>query len=86
MLGRVEAAGYTENDVDIQTVSELVDDIRDAVTDYQVSGDPKQFLWALSFRQTGPDGAPTDHIRPESQINCESEVCVRANPPDSSTG
>ena len=51
MLGRVEAAGYTENDVDVQIVSELVDDIRDAVTDYQVSGDPKQFIRALSLRQ-----------------------------------
>jgi hypothetical protein len=33
-----------------QIVSELMDDIRDAVIDYQVSGDPKPFLRA-PFRQ-----------------------------------
>jgi len=38
VLGRVEAAGYIENDEDIHVVSELMDDIRGAVTDYQVSG------------------------------------------------
>ena len=37
MLGNIGAVGYVENDEDVQTVSELMDDIRDAVTDYQVS-------------------------------------------------
>ena len=43
VLDRIEAVGYVENDKDVQIVSELVDDIRDVVTDYQVSSDPKQF-------------------------------------------
>ena len=38
MLSRVEAVGYVENDKDVQIVSELMGDVRDAVTDYQVSG------------------------------------------------
>ena len=50
-MDRVEAVGYTKNDEDIQLVSELVDDIRDAVIDYQVGGDPKQFILASSIRK-----------------------------------
>ena len=44
LLGRVEAVGYTESDEDVQIVSELMDDIRDTVTDYQVSSNLKPFL------------------------------------------
>ena len=51
MSGRVEAAGYKENDEDAQIVSELMDDIRDAVTNYQVGGDPKPYLQVPSLRQ-----------------------------------
>ena len=51
MLGRVEAADYAENDEDVRIVSELMDDIRDVVTDYQVSSDPEQFLRALSLKK-----------------------------------
>ena len=50
MLGHIEAAGYMENDKDVQIVSELIDDVRDAVTDYQVSGDP-EVLYVRSFKQ-----------------------------------
>ena len=32
MLGHIDAVGYTENGKDVQTVSELMDDIRDAIT------------------------------------------------------
>ena len=42
--------GYTENDEDVQIVSELMDDIRDAVVDYQVSGDLEPSLRTPSFR------------------------------------
>ena len=34
------------NDEDTQIVSGITDDIRDAVTDYQVSGNRKLFLWS----------------------------------------
>ena len=43
VLSRVEAAGYTRDNEEVQIVSELMDDIRDAVTDYQVCGDPNPF-------------------------------------------
>jgi len=51
VLDRVEAVGYTENDEDVQVVSELMDDIQGAVIDYQVSGNPERFLRASSFKQ-----------------------------------
>ena len=41
VLDQIEAMGYVENDKDVQVVSELMDDVRDAVTRYQVSLDPK---------------------------------------------
>ena len=44
LLGRVKAADYTENDEDVQTIAELMDEIRDAVTDHQVSGDSRLLL------------------------------------------
>ena len=59
-MGRVEAVGYEENDRDAQIVSELMDNIRDAVTDYQVSGDYKLFLQVIEA--IGIDGTPTGHI------------------------
>ena len=37
MLDHIQAEGHKGNDEDIRTVSELMDDIRDAITDYQVS-------------------------------------------------
>lgn len=44
VIDRVTAVGYTESDEDAKIVSELTDDIRDALIDYQVSGNPKPFL------------------------------------------
>ena len=41
VLGRVEAVDYMGNQEDVQIVSGLVDQIRDAFSDYQVSLDPK---------------------------------------------
>ena len=43
VLDHIEAVGYVENEKDVQTVSDLMDEIRDAVTDYQVSGDARLF-------------------------------------------
>lgn len=43
-MGRVEAVEYTGNEEDVRAVSNLVDEIRDAAIDYQVSGDLNQFL------------------------------------------
>ena len=38
MLDRIGVVGHITSEGDIQIVSELVDDIRDAIIDYQVSG------------------------------------------------
>ena len=43
VLDRIQAAGYMGDDKDIQIVSELMDDIRDVVTDYQVREDLTPF-------------------------------------------
>jgi len=51
VLSHTEAVGYIENDKDVQTVSELMDEIRDAVADYQVSSNLRQHLCASSFKQ-----------------------------------
>ena len=50
-----------ENDKDVQTVSDLMDNIRDAITDYQVSTIPRWFLHTL-YKRTGLDGEPAGHI------------------------
>ena len=51
VLDRIQAAGYMGDDKDTQIVSELMDDIRDAVTDYQVRED-LTIPTDLSFRQS----------------------------------
>ena len=39
-----------ENDKDVQIMSELLDDIRDAITDYQVSNDPKNSIHLIQAK------------------------------------
>ena len=48
VLDHIQAVGYMGDDKDIQIVSELMDDIRDAVTDHQVGENLTPFL-RLSF-------------------------------------
>ena len=43
-MDRVGAADYAGSEEDVQAVSDLMDKIRGALIDYQVSVDPKQFL------------------------------------------
>ena len=50
VLDRIQAADYAGDDKDVQIVSELLDDLQDAVTDYQVRED-LTIPTALSFRQ-----------------------------------
>ena len=40
ILERSNAAEYKENDSDVGAVCELAEDVRDAVTEYQVSPNP----------------------------------------------
>ena len=46
MLGYIEAIDYIGNEEDVQAVSDLVDKFQDALTDYQVSPNPKQPLFS----------------------------------------
>ena len=39
LYNRVTAQGYKESPGDVQAASEIAEDIRDALLDYQVSGD-----------------------------------------------
>ena len=50
-MGRVEAAGDAGNEEDVQIPVDLVDDIQDAVVDYQVSSDPKKSRRPSSLRR-----------------------------------
>jgi len=63
ILNRVDAAGHTENDEDVQIVSELMDDIRDAVTDFQVGCDPKSILRVLHPGNRSRRRANTSYMR-----------------------
>ena len=49
-MSNIGDVGYMENDKDVQTVSELMDDIRDAVTDYQVSSQSSCFYMSSHSR------------------------------------
>ena len=40
LSARSSAAGYQENDADEQAMSELVESLKDAIVEYQVSPDP----------------------------------------------
>ena len=51
-MGRVEAVDYAGNEEDAQVVSDLMDKIRDVLTDYQVSVEPKQFLRPPSLNRS----------------------------------
>jgi hypothetical protein len=61
VLDRIETVGHAENKEDIQVVSELMDDIRDAVIACQVSGNLKAFL-RPRVEATRPDGKTAGHI------------------------
>jgi len=60
--GRIGAVGHIASEGDVQIVTELTDDIRDAVIDYQASHSLESLLRSSHLGKTGPDGAPTGHI------------------------
>jgi len=62
-----------EDDEDVQIVSKLMEDIWDAVIDYQVSGDPTLLPWA-------------GHIQSESETHCESLKQLFMSMSDGPTG
>lgn len=64
--------GLTANEEDIRIVSELVEDTRDAIIDYQVSRVVQNGFYGPLIKVTGLDCMPTGDIQSESQAYCES--------------
>ena len=63
-MGRIEAADHAGNETDAQIVSDLVDEIRDAVMEYQASCDPD---WSPPLVKTaGTDRTTANHIQSKS--------------------
>jgi hypothetical protein len=67
-----EAVDYAGNEEDAQVVSDLMDKIRDALTDYQVSVDPKKFLRPPSLNRSSTGRTTESHTRSGSRADCES--------------
>ena len=62
MSDHITAVGHITCEGDAHIVSELTDDIRDAIVDYQVNSALKQFMWLFNLGKTGLDSTPTGHI------------------------
>ena len=69
---RIDTEGYRESQDDIQVVSGIAEDIRDALLDYQVCSDKPYATEVQLNRDTLTDGTATGDIRPELQADCES--------------
>jgi len=69
-LGRIGTVGLTANEEDIRIVSELMEDIRDAAIDYQVSVVIQNDIYGPLI--TCLDCLPTSNIQSEPQAYCES--------------
>jgi len=72
LYNRISTEGYEESQGDIQAVSGIADDIRDALLDYQVCNDRPYAAGVQLNRDTFIDGTATGDIRPEPQADCES--------------
>jgi len=72
LYNRINTEGYEEFQDDIQAVSAIADDIRDALLDYQVCNDRPYAAGVQLNRDTLIDGTATSDIRPELQVDCES--------------
>ena len=66
MSERSSAVGYQENDKDIRTVCGFVEDIRDAVVEYQVSPD-----LSVTFRMPGRGSLQLHQQRALYDQNCK---------------
>jgi len=69
---RISTEGYKESQDDIQAVSGIAEDIRDALLDYQVCSDKAYTARMQLNRDTLTDGTATGDIRPELQADCGS--------------
>ena len=72
LYNRINAEDYKESQDDVQAVSEIADDIRDALLDYQVCSDRPYGTVVQLNLDILTDGTATDDICPELQTDCES--------------
>jgi len=82
LYNRLNTEDYKESQEDIQAVSEIADDIRDALLDYQVCGDRLRMTVIQLNRDTLADGTAAGDIRSELQVDCESYNPPVKNLPD----
>ena len=74
LCDRINVEDYGEFQEDIQVVSGIAEDIRDALLDYQVCSDRSNAIGVQLNQGTLTDGTTTGDIRPELQVDCESRV------------
>ena len=72
LYNRIKTEGYKESQDDIQAESEIADDIRGALLDYQVCNDRPYAAGVQLNRDTLIDGTATSDTRTELQADCES--------------
>jgi len=72
LYNRINTEGYKESRDDIEVVSGIAEDIRDALLDYQVCSD-RPYATVIQLNQDNlTDGTATGDIRPELQADRES--------------
>ena len=71
LYDRMNTEDYEESQDDIQAVSRIAEDIRDALLDYQVCSDKPYVIGVQLKLDNSTDGPTTGDIRPELQIDCE---------------
>jgi len=71
LYNRMNTEGYKESQDDIQAVSRITEDIRDALLDYQVCSDRLYSTGVRLKPDTLIDGTTTRDIRPELQADRE---------------
>ena len=72
LYNRINTEGYKESQDDVEVVSGIAEDIRDALLDYQVCSDRPYATVVRLNRDNLTDDTATGNIRPELQANCES--------------
>ena len=72
LYDRINAEDYEESQDDIEVVSGIAEDIRDALLDYQVCRD-RQYPTVVQLNWDAlTDGTAAGDIRPEPQADCKS--------------
>ena len=72
LYNRINTEDYKESQDDVQAVSEIADDIRDALLDYQVCSDKPYATVVQLNLDISADGTAKGDTCPELQVDCES--------------